>query len=177
MTVKSSIGFDHEMDEASKEKWKIYLKARTDLHQKIRGIQDLLTDIDKFLYPILEILEDEDIPVQSVHWDQSIFWYKNITLKNEMKLTEKAYDRIMALFPDLIDEDVEKTIEKSFVTFDFQGSQTSFQTPGPLKISNGEGTCKVIAVENFVHQPAAWVKKTTLEVANGCSGIELGKGG
>ena len=140
-----------------------YVKARNSLHRDIVKARNILTNGDKVFLPVLQILEEEDLPVRSIIFG---LYSSSVYLKDEVKLTAKAVERIKEKLG--IKEELSKEVKDTFAQFYFKHPRMSFS------IGNGKGTCKTIRREKY--QPAIpnhgyFTKTFTRE--NGCSGMEL----
>lgn len=127
-------------------------EIRADLYTKIEKTKLALDGVDNMLFPLLEILEKHDIPVDYLRWDDV---FKNITIKQETKLTKAAYDEI----EKFLGFGATQQILGSHVSF-FFNMPYNFKHPHIhteywwLVISNGDDTCEVreIREERMVYK-------------------------
>lgn len=116
-------------------------QIRADLYAKIEKINLALDEVNHVLVPILKILEQHDIPVEYITWDDVI---NHIRIKSEAKLTEAAYYKIKGF----LGFGAQQEIMSSYVSFCFNMPFTFkhrhiHSDLWWLVISNGEKTCKV----------------------------------
>lgn len=111
------------------------------LYAKIEKINLALDEVNHVLVPILKILEQHDIPVEFVTWDDII---NHIRIKAEAKLTETAYYKIKGFLGfGARQETMNSYISFYFdMPFEFKHSHIHSEFWW-LVISNGEETCKV----------------------------------
>lgn len=116
-------------------------KIRASLYAKIEKINLALDEVNHVLVPILKILEQHDIPIKFVTWDDVI---NHIRIESEAKLTEAAYYKIKGF----LGFGARQETMNSYISFYFD-KPFEFKHPHIhtsywwLVISNGDATCKV----------------------------------
>ena len=113
------------------------------------------------LLPVLRVLEEFDVPVERVSWSGN---YDFIKLKPEVKLTQEAFDAVIALGAAFS----HKAFESSKIAFYFVWRGKTFS------IDNADDTCKVKKIVEYEPVPAHTREVVRYEQVGDCAGIETG---
>ena len=113
------------------------------------------------MLPVLQILEDCDVPVERVHWRR---WSKYVTLQKEMKLTQEAFDALVALGIAF----QQKELVGTKIIFYFVWKGVTFT------IDNAADTCEVKKVVEYVPVAAHTEERVSYEQVGDCSEVDTG---
>ena len=113
--------------------WTTVLEIRNELFFAGLEIKERTKQADKYLLPILKLMEEEGIKVNSVSWGD---WWKFIQLIPKQKLNETVYNYLCKLAKSA----PLRTVENEYIYFSFEIADFR------LRIDNGDGSCKVTKI-------------------------------
>ena len=128
-------------------------------YEMVKKERKLQNEIKNFLFPLLTILEEDDIPVEKVWWDCSL---KCIDLAPEVYLSPETLQRIIE----------ELGVSAPYHEFRSDSSVVCFPKPIDFSIYNGKGFCKIKKTVKVIEVPATERETAVWELDGPCPHIE-----
>lgn len=144
------------------DSWTECLKLRNKCYFNKLEEDEVKEEINTILFPILQILEEEDFPVEKVFWSTSC---RSIDLKREVFLTPKVLQRIVDHLGSRLGSMISSSISGNSIIY-FYFSWHFFS------IYNGKGVCRFKKVTTEVEVPAQKKVETKWELDGECSSLE-----